>query len=156
MPTYNKTDMLNCCRGWHDFSDDATECRVCGADEGEASSPPKAEGDTVSKLLAALILAEKHMGALCADVAETDLPDWFADLATIREAITAAGGTVADTGGDHTKSTFFEMLDIHRDSVEILDVVLGEREEERGEDEVLRDLIRRIEAVVNKLNGLVT
>lgn len=39
MPTLNKIDMLNCCRGWHDFSDGATECLVCGAGEHEASAP---------------------------------------------------------------------------------------------------------------------
>lgn len=61
-------------------------------------------------MLAALTLAEKHIGSLCADVSEIDLPDWFADLATIRKAIEAAGGTVANTGGDRTKSTFFTML----------------------------------------------
>lgn len=36
MPTYNKVDMLNCCQGLHDFSDDAVECRVCGVADGEA------------------------------------------------------------------------------------------------------------------------
>lgn len=39
MATMNKIDMMNCCRGWHDFSDGATECHVCGAGEDEASSP---------------------------------------------------------------------------------------------------------------------
>ena len=39
MPTFNKVDMMNCCRGWHDFSDGATECLVCGAGEDEASAP---------------------------------------------------------------------------------------------------------------------
>lgn len=39
MPTFSKVDMMNCCRGWHDFSDDATECHVCGAAEDEASAP---------------------------------------------------------------------------------------------------------------------
>lgn len=39
MPTFNKVDMMNCCRGWHDFSDGATECHVCGAGEDEASAP---------------------------------------------------------------------------------------------------------------------
>lgn len=29
----------DCCRGWHDFSDGATECLVCGAGEDEASAP---------------------------------------------------------------------------------------------------------------------
>lgn len=30
MPTFNKADMLNCCAGHHDFSDDSDECHVCG------------------------------------------------------------------------------------------------------------------------------
>lgn len=39
MPTFNKTDMLDCCQGLHDFSDDAAECRVCG-EAAEESVPP--------------------------------------------------------------------------------------------------------------------
>jgi hypothetical protein len=39
MPTFNMGDMLNCCRGWHDFSDGATECHVCGLASNEASVP---------------------------------------------------------------------------------------------------------------------
>lgn len=74
--------------------------------------------DAAPEMLAALLLAEKHIGSLCEEVCETDLPDWFADLVTIRAAISAAGGTVANTGGDHTKSTFFDMLDALRGIVD--------------------------------------
>ncbi|WP_378952124.1 hypothetical protein [Mesorhizobium sp. ANAO-SY3R2] len=30
MPTFNKSDMLDCAGGYHDFSDDAHSCRVSG------------------------------------------------------------------------------------------------------------------------------
>lgn len=46
-----------------------------------------------------------------------------------------------------------DMLAIHRDSVEVLEIVLEEREEIVGEDEVLRDLISRIKEVVAKATG---
>lgn len=51
MPTFNKMDMMNCCRGWHDFSEDGNnaaedgplECKVCGVTEDEASTPNSKE-----------------------------------------------------------------------------------------------------------------
>lgn len=36
MPTMNRVDMLNCAAGHHDFSDDASECHVCGYEEVDA------------------------------------------------------------------------------------------------------------------------
>lgn len=39
MPTMNRVDMMNCAAGHHDFSDDASECHVCGFAEAEASAP---------------------------------------------------------------------------------------------------------------------
>lgn len=38
-PTLNRVDMLDCAAGHHDFSDDASECHVCGRTQAEASAP---------------------------------------------------------------------------------------------------------------------
>jgi hypothetical protein len=46
-----------------------------------------------------------------------------------------------------------DLLAVHLDSVEILEIVLEEREEIVGEDEVLRNLISRIKEVVAKAEG---
>lgn len=48
MPTMNRVDMLNCAAGHHDFSDDASECHVCGLPDLDASTPaPTADAWTV-------------------------------------------------------------------------------------------------------------
>jgi hypothetical protein len=49
MPTFNKVDMMNCAAGHHDFSDDASECHVCGHKEAEASAPAD-DGLTAAEL----------------------------------------------------------------------------------------------------------
>lgn len=47
-----------------------------------------------------------------------------------------------------------DMLEIHEDSVEILEIVLEEREQANGEEgEILRDLIARIKAAIAKATG---
>lgn len=47
-----------------------------------------------------------------------------------------------------------DMFAIHQDSIEILEIVLEEREAVNGEeDEVLRDLIARIKAAIAKAEG---
>lgn len=43
-------------------------------------------------MLAALNLAEKHIASVCSETSETDLPDWFAGLASIRAAIAKTEG----------------------------------------------------------------
>lgn len=63
MPTMNRVDMLNCAAGHHDFSDDASECHVCGFAEAEASAPPGPEIDVpaLQKLLSSIrISADEH------------------------------------------------------------------------------------------------
>jgi hypothetical protein len=46
--------------------------------------------DTYDDMLAVLKLAEKHLDQVCGETTQADLPDWFADLATIRAAIARA------------------------------------------------------------------
>lgn len=55
-PTFNRVDMLNCAAGHHDFSDDASECRVCGLSDLDASMPAPADPvrDAAPDMLAAL------------------------------------------------------------------------------------------------------
>lgn len=48
-------------------------------------------------LLSALKLAEKRVASVCEEVLESDLPDWFEDLKTIRTQISIAEGTAPDT-----------------------------------------------------------
>lgn len=51
MPTMNRVDMLNCAAGHHDFSDDASECNVCGLPDLDASMPaPPDDGWTAAEL----------------------------------------------------------------------------------------------------------
>lgn len=54
--------------------------------------------EKTSHLIDALRLAEKHIASVCDDVMETDLPDWFADLRTIRMQISIARGELPTTG----------------------------------------------------------
>lgn len=58
MPTFNKVDMMNCAAGHHDFSDDASECHVCGFADAEASWPA-----TAPETLAVLKEAQRMVGA---------------------------------------------------------------------------------------------
>src|SRR5690606_17536523 len=63
-------------------------------------------------------------------------------------AVRAADGDLIAVGmvkaDAHLLAAAPDMLSIHQDSVEILEIVLEEREEIVGEDEVMRDLIDRI------------
>ena len=61
MPTMNRVDMLNCAAGHHDFSDDASECHVCGHGEA-ASAPADPVRDAAPDMLAALKEALEVMG----------------------------------------------------------------------------------------------
>lgn len=39
MPTMNKVDLLDCAAGHHNFSDDSSECHVCGHSEEPPPQP---------------------------------------------------------------------------------------------------------------------
>jgi hypothetical protein len=47
--------------------------------------------NTEGRLIEALQRAEKHIATVCSETSETDLPDWYADLTFIREAMRSAG-----------------------------------------------------------------
>lgn len=100
MATFNKMDMMNCCRGWHDFSDGASECLVCGAADDEASAPnatglakhhgivppPSAsmvkafEADSPNDTVDALVQAEAFVAGFEGDATQEGVADILAGL----------------------------------------------------------------------------
>lgn len=93
-PTYNTGDMMNCCRGDHDFSDEAPICRVCGVEEEAA---PVAATTTPSA--AATLAFVEQMARLSASGDATD-PD----------------GDECPNGYDHDTGSSLDALDemIHK------------------------------------------
>lgn len=73
-------------------------------------------------------------------------------LTADRNATDVEGVAVVYKEADATLfAAALEMRTIHEDSVEILEVVLEEREQMQGEeDEILRDLIARIKGAISK------
>lgn len=76
MPTMNKIDLLDCAAGHHNFSDDASECHVCGLPDLDASIPAPADPvrDAAPDMLAALRIAREALLYAAAKV--LDKPDW--------------------------------------------------------------------------------
>lgn len=131
--------------GWEVFRDNPHDAAIRLGDERAEklwalveSKQPKTSGgmpadpvrDAAPDMLAALILAERHLAEVCGETSETDLPDWRADLEIIRLAISKAGPTdFVPTDAKHTKSTFFVMLAALRKIAE-----MGPQDEPEEED----------------------
>lgn len=104
MPTMNRIDMLNCAAGHHDFSDDASECHVCGLPDLDASMPAPTDPvrDAAPNMLAALkallqivedARADEDFNATTCDAGGVI----FGDVAT--EAIEASRAAIAKAEG---------------------------------------------------------
>jgi hypothetical protein len=92
MPTFNKTDMMNCCRGNHDFDEVDNEakegaaliCKVCGVTEDEAAPDndalPDNRQDSANDTVDALMRAEEFISGFEDDETQEGIADILAGL----------------------------------------------------------------------------